>query len=95
VPQVRVREVPQLSFAVWLPQLAPIRVQKATSLSWVQPQTLTVPPPPQVSGVEQAPQSTERLAPQLSGPATELQSLPRRLQKAASVSGTQPGQMLA
>src|SRR6185369_15853160 len=65
--EVTVRLAPQLSFAVRLPQLAPRRVQKAASLSGVQPQVLVMPPPPQVSGEVQDPHElTVRFTPQLS-----------------------------
>ena len=47
-PQSVVRERPQLSAPVTLPQLAPWRAQKATVVSPVQPQTFAAPPPPQV-----------------------------------------------
>ena len=57
----------------------------------VGPQTLGVPPPPHVCGVGQLlPQISVRWVPQLSVPLTEPQFLPRREQKAASVSGVQP-----
>jgi hypothetical protein len=56
------------------------------------PQTLGVPPPPQVWGEVQVPQElTVREAPQLSVPVTEPQFLPRRVQKAVLVSGVHIG----
>jgi hypothetical protein len=57
----------------------------------VQPQTLTVPPPPHVCGMAQAPQlATLRMAPQLSVPETAPQFLPSLAQNAVSVSGVHP-----
>jgi len=49
-----------------MPQLRPSRWQKAASVSAVQPQTLAVPPPPQVLTPPQLPQASVRVAPQLS-----------------------------
>jgi hypothetical protein len=46
-------------------------------------------PPPQLAGAVQVPQSAVRAAPQLSMSETLSQFLPRRAQKAASVSGAQ------
>jgi len=48
VPQLTVRMAPQLSARVTEPQVVPSRVQNAALVSAVQPQTLVVPPPPQV-----------------------------------------------
>src|SRR5258708_24160830 len=54
------------------------------------PQTLAVPPPPQVRGEVQAPHElTVRDIPQLSSAVTVPQSLPARAQKAPSLSGVQ------
>src|SRR5262245_11990167 len=55
------------------------------------PQTLAVPPPPQVCGDVQVPQElTVREVPQLSLAVTVPQFLPRREQNALSLSGVQP-----
>ena len=51
VPQSTVRATPQLSLPVTDPQLAPELTQKVAVLSLTQPQTLAVPPPPQLCGV--------------------------------------------
>jgi hypothetical protein len=48
VPQLAVRGASQWSVFVTVPQFFPSRVQKAASLSAVQPQTLGAPPPPHV-----------------------------------------------
>ena len=49
VPQdATVRETPQLSVAVTLPQFFPTRVQNAAFVSAAQPQTLGTPEPPQL-----------------------------------------------
>src|SRR5688572_12946379 len=68
-------------------------MQKAVLVSGVQvppPQTLGVPPPPQVWGEVQVRQATPaREAPQLSVPLSEPQFFPRRMQKAVLVSGGQ------
>lgn len=89
--EATVRETPQLSIAVTAPQFFPSRVQKAASLSFGQPQTFAVPPPPQVWGKAQVPHEvTVRARPQLSVPLKAPHFFPRRSQKAASVSGGQP-----
>jgi hypothetical protein len=89
-----VREVPQLSAAVTLPQFLPRREQNAASVSAVHeppPQTLAVPPPAQVCGEVQVPhEETVREVPQLSFAVTLSQFLPRREQNAAFVSAVQP-----
>jgi hypothetical protein len=92
VPQLAVREAPQLSFATTLPQFFPSRVQNAVSVSVVQPHTFAAPPPPHVTPVpEQAPhEATVRDAPQLSVPSTLPQFFPSRMQNAVSVSPVQP-----
>src|SRR4051812_478110 len=93
VPQdATARAAPQLSVPETMPQFLPRRVQKAESLSGIQligsPQTLAVPLPPQVWGAAQVPQdATLRDAAQLSAPETMPQFLPRRVQKALSLSG--------
>jgi hypothetical protein len=87
VPQLTVRLLPQLSLALTLLQLAPLREQNRASLSAVQPQVLAVPLPPQVWPVPLQlldPQSTVRFRPQLSV-ADTLPHLPA--QKAVSVCG--------
>jgi hypothetical protein len=58
VPQLTVRDASQLSKAVTLSQSLPRRVQKALSVSAVQPQRLAWPPPPQVAGASQPPHSS-------------------------------------
>ena len=52
--EATVRDVPQLSVAVRLPQFLPSREQNAASVSGVhdEPQTLAVPAPPQVRPAE-------------------------------------------
>jgi hypothetical protein len=70
-----VRGAPQLSVPDTEPQFLPCRVQKAASVSGVQPQTLDVPRPPHVWGAVHAPQSAVRALPQLSAPVTEPQFL--------------------
>ncbi|MGC4119780.1 MAG: hypothetical protein QM765_35440 [Myxococcales bacterium] len=85
-------EWPQLSNAVTGPQTFPSRWQNATSVSGTQltsPQTLAVPPPPQVSGAVQLPQLALRGLPQVSVPEKLTQLLPWRAQNAVSVSGRQ------
>ena len=85
-----------MSVPVTLPQFLPRREQKAASDSGVQPppQTLAVPPPPQVWGEVQLPQELAvRGTPQLSVPVREPQLAPRREQKLASDSGVQPPQL--
>jgi hypothetical protein len=93
VPQEEtVRGAPQLSVPETEPQFLPRRAQNWAFVSGVQlvPQTLGVPPPPQVCGAVQVPQEeTVRGAPQLSVPETEPQVLPRRVQNWAFVSGVQ------
>ena len=90
-PQVTVRETPQLSLLVTGPQFFPRRVQNWALVSGAQPQTLGVPPPPQVWGAVQEPQFTVRETPQLSLAVTGPQFFPRRVQNRALVSGTQLG----
>jgi hypothetical protein len=92
LPQLAVRDAPQLSVPKSDPQfLLPKREQNAASVSVVQPHTLTVPPPPQVTPVpEQAPQLAVRGAPQLSLAMRSPQFLPRREQNTASFSVTHP-----
>jgi hypothetical protein len=87
--ELTVRDAPQLSVPLTLPQFFPRRAQNAPSVSAVQaPQTLAVPPPPQLSGAVQVPHElTVRDAPQLSVPLTLPQFFPRRAQNALSVSG--------
>jgi hypothetical protein len=91
VPQSVVRDVPQLSAAVRLPQFLPCRVQNVALLSGVQPHTFVVPPPPQVWGVVHVPHDvTVRLVPQLSFAVTPPQFFPSRVQNVASFSPVQP-----
>jgi len=94
VPQEEtVRVTPQLSAPVTEPQFFPLREQKLVLDSGVQravPQTLAVPPPPQVAGEVQVPQEeTVRATPQLSVPLTEPQFFPSREQKVVLDSGVQ------
>lgn len=95
VPQLAVREAPQLSVAVTMPQFLPTRVQKAASGSGVQPQTPAVPPPPHVCPAMHVPQTAVRGLPQRSLALTAPQLLPCAAQNSASVSGTQPPQTFA
>jgi hypothetical protein len=86
-----VRDVPQLSAPVQLPQALPSRAQKAGSVSAVQPHTFVVPPPPHVTPVpEQVPQFVVRDTPQLSVAVKLPQFLPRRVQNVVSLSAVQP-----
>jgi hypothetical protein len=77
-----VRGVPQLSVPVTSPQFFPSLEQNEVLDSAVQPQTLVVPPPPQVLGRVQVPQS--RIAPHPS------LTLPQFLPCSAHVLGSQP-----
>jgi hypothetical protein len=89
--ETTVRDAPQLSLSVTLPQFLPRRPQNAALLSVVQPHTFVTPPPPHTTPVPaHVPQLAVRAAPQLSLAVTPLQFLPRREQKAASVSAVQP-----
>jgi len=54
------------------------------------PQAFPTPPPPQVKGLEQAPQLALREVPQLSDAVTKSQFFPSREQNAGSPSGVQP-----
>jgi hypothetical protein len=93
VPQeATVRLLPQLSAVVTPPQFLPSRPQNAASVSAVQPQDPAVPPPPQVTPVpEHDPHdATVWIEPQLSAAVTPPQVLPRRVQKAESVSAEHP-----
>ena len=87
LPQLALREAPQLSAAVAFPHVRPRRVQKAVFVSGVQhAPTLAL----QVCGAVQAPQlATERAAPQLSAAVAAPHVLPSRAQNAVSVSGAQ------
>ncbi len=94
MPQVTVRFVLQLSVPVRVPQFLPRRLQKAGSVSGVQtapPQTLEVPPPPQVWGLVQTPQVTVRFVLQLSDPVTVPQFLPSLEQNVEFDSGVHNG----
>jgi hypothetical protein len=85
------RLLPQLSFAVTLPQFFPSREQKAALVSAMQPHTFAMPPPAQDSGEAHVPhEATVRDAPQLSLAVTLPQSLPSRTQNAVSLSAAQP-----
>lgn len=91
LPQLAVRLRPQESGAVTAPQFFASRLQNAASLSTAQPQTLAVPPPPQLCGAAHAPQlATVRGALQLSVPVSWPQLALRRAQNAGSDSATQP-----
>jgi hypothetical protein len=70
VPQVAVRDAPQLSVALRLPQVADSRMQNALSDSAVQPQTFAWPEPAQLCGAVQVPQSI--MLPQPSGTMPQL-----------------------
>jgi hypothetical protein len=88
--ELTVRDVPQLSFAVTLPQFFPRREQNDALLSGVHdvPHTFAVPPPPQVCGAVHEPHElTVRDVPQLSFAVTMPQFFPRRAQNEPSVSG--------
>jgi hypothetical protein len=88
--ELTVRICPQLSMFMTWPQSLPKRVQKAVSLSAVQPHTFAVPAPPHVCGEAQRPHdATVRGFPQLSVFVTWPQFLPRRKQRAGSLSATQ------
>lgn len=93
VPQLTVRERPQVSTPVTLSQSFCRRRQNAVFVSLVQPgvpQRPGIPPPPHVAGIEQEPQSaTERETPHRSIPVAGPQVLPWLAQSAASLSGTQ------
>jgi hypothetical protein len=92
--EVTVRPLPQLSFAVTVPQFLPTRVQNAASVSAVHggtPQTLAVTAPQVWPAMVQVPQEvTVREVPQLSAAVTLPQFLPTRPQNAVSVSAVQP-----
>jgi hypothetical protein len=92
VPQLEtVRLLPQLSFAVTLPQFLPRREQNVVSDSAAQPHTLTGPPPPHVCGAVHVPQlGTVRLVPQLSLDVTAPQFFPSREQNDAFDSAEHP-----
>jgi hypothetical protein len=86
-----VREAPQLSLSVTLPQFLTSRAQNAALFSVVQPQTFVTPPPPHATPVPvHPPQLAVRDVPQLSFVVTSPQFLPSRVQKAASFSGVHP-----
>jgi hypothetical protein len=92
-----VRDVPQLSVPVTLPQFLPSRVQNAAFVSGAHPHTFAVPPPPHETPVPvHAPQeATARLAPQLSAAVTEPQFFLIRVQNARSVSELQQTPLLS
>src|SRR4051794_24459453 len=80
-PQVAVRLVPQPLEAVTVPQVLAAAAQSCASVSGVQPQTLALPPPPQVSVLfEQEPQVMVRVVPQ---PLGTLVSAPQLAPRAA------------
>jgi hypothetical protein len=87
-----VRDLPQLSTAVFAPHTAPVRAHSCASVSGVHPHTLSLPPPPQVTpGPLHVPQlSTLRSKPQLSVALAPPQLTPARLQNAAVGSGVHP-----
>jgi hypothetical protein len=90
-PQLAVRDAPQLSLEVTLPQFLPSPAQNAAVLCAVQPHTFPVPPPPHVTPVPvHVPQSAVREAPQLSFAVTLPQFFPRRAQNTPSVSAVHP-----
>src|SRR5438552_732242 len=72
-----------------------VRLQAGKVSPGGEPQTLGVPPPPQVCGDTHMPQATVREAPQLSVPVTVPQVFPSRLQKLVSLSGAQAQTLLA
>jgi hypothetical protein len=83
-----VRAVPQLSFAVTLPQFLPSRVQKVALSSGVQMHAFPVHVIPVPVHVPH--EATLRAAPQLSVPDQAPQALPSRLQKVGLSSGVHP-----
>jgi hypothetical protein len=85
-----VRDVPQLSAAVTLPQFFPTRVQNAASVSPTQPQTLADAAPHTCGDVHVPHDVTVRDVPQLSAAVTAPQFFPTRAQNAWSVSAAQP-----
>jgi hypothetical protein len=91
--EATVRDAPQLSAAVTLPQFLPNRVQNAGSVSAVHPHTLATDgvAPPHVCGAVHVPQFTAvRVVPQLSAAVTFPQFFPSRVQNAVLVSAVQP-----
>ena len=80
----------QLSVPATLPHSAVNREQKARSLSLMQPQTLADSTPHCCGKMHVPQESTVRIAPQLSMRLTWPQFKPYRLQKAESLSGSQP-----
>jgi hypothetical protein len=81
-----VRDAPQLSLAVTLPQFFPCRVQNAALVSATQPHTLAV-TAPHVCGEVHVPHDvTVRLVPQLSAAVRLPQFFPCREQNVASPS---------
>ena len=83
VPQLTVRVTPQLLVPLLLPHCAPVRVQKVGSVSFVHPQTLAEPPPPQVTLVPLQ-------VPQLSVPPHPSPTLPQFFPSALQLVGVQP-----
>ena len=79
------RALPQLSMPVSAPQVAPLRVQKAASLSAVHTEQVLS---PRHMPLEHPPQLTLRMAPQLSGLMMLPQAAPLRAQKVGSSSAT-------
>jgi hypothetical protein len=80
LPQSAMRDIPQLSKPVAMPQSSPCAAQNCWSVSGPQPQTLTVPPPPQLCMPVQVPQLAVRDTPQLSSALTLSQFFPSRVQ---------------
>jgi hypothetical protein len=81
-----------LSVPETVPQFLPSRRQKSVSVSLVQQPVCEA---LQIVGAAQVPQSTVRVAPQLSVAVTDPQDCPRRWQNAAFVSGVHPHTFVA
>jgi hypothetical protein len=79
-----------LSGSVIAPHFAPSREHSAASLSGVQPHTFVSPPPPQVSGLLQAPQETLRFLLHESVKVAAPQFFPEAAQSVASPCPVQP-----
>jgi hypothetical protein len=88
---VTVREAPQLSVVVRVPQFFVNSVHSAESETGVHPQTLVAPAPAHVRGAVQVPHDvTVRCVPQLSAAVTDPQFFASRVQNAGSVSAVHP-----
>lgn len=87
VPQLTERLCPQVSRAVWVPQVAPSREQNCTLVS---PGQLQVPPVQVLLPLQVPQEATVRERPQLSGAVSGPQERVLRAQNAASISAVQP-----